>query len=49
LIVQFNEDCKTGGFPEGCNKQRVTSVEQAIQAIEAATTQPDMRSIGRLK
>ncbi|MEI6676354.1 MAG: DUF6288 domain-containing protein [Verrucomicrobiota bacterium] len=49
LIAQFNDDCKTGGFPEGCNTPRVTSVEQAIQTIEAATTQPDMRSIGRLK
>lgn len=45
LIAQFNNECKTEGFPEGCNKQRVSSVEDAIKAIEAATTQPEMRSI----
>ena len=48
LIAQFNTECKTGGFPEGCNIQRVTSVEQAIKTIEAATTEPKMRSIGTL-
>lgn len=45
LILQFNKECKTGGFPEGCNIQRVTSVEEAIKAIEAATTEPKMRTI----
>ena len=45
LIAQFNQECKTGGFPEGCNIQRVTAVEAAIKTIEAATTEPKMRSI----
>lgn len=45
LIDQFNADCKAGGFPEDCNKQRVASVEEAIKAIESATTQPELRSI----
>jgi hypothetical protein len=45
LIVQFNAQCKAGGFPDDCNKQRVASVEQAILAIEAATTQPELKSI----
>jgi HEAT repeat protein len=45
LIEQFNTEFKSGHFPEDCNKQRVTSVEEAIKAIESATTQPQMRSI----
>jgi len=45
LIGQFNTEFKNGQFPEDCNKQRVTSVEAAIKAIEAATTQPELRSI----
>jgi len=45
LVVQFNAEWKAGGFPEDCNKMRVTSVEDAIKAIEAATTQPELRSI----
>ncbi len=45
LIVQFNAEWKSGGFPEDCNKQRVASVEEAIKSIEAATTQPELRSI----
>jgi hypothetical protein len=45
LIVQFNAEFTSGHFPEDCNKQRVASVEQAIKAIEAATTQPEMLSI----
>ncbi len=45
LIVQFNAEFTSGHFPEDCNKQRVDSVKQAITAIEAATTQPEMRSI----
>jgi hypothetical protein len=46
LIEQFNDECKNGGFPGDCNKQRVSSVEEAIKTIQAATTQPEMRSIG---
>jgi len=45
LIAQFNTEFKNGQFPEDCNKQRVDSVEAAIKAIEAATTQPELRSI----
>ena len=32
-------------FPPACNKQRVASVELAVKAIEAATTQSELRSI----
>ena len=47
LIVQFNTELKNGQFPQDCNKQRVTSVQDAIKSIEAATTQPELRSIGK--
>ncbi len=47
LMAQFNDECRNGGFPEDCNKLRVTSVEEAIKAIEAATTQPELRSISQ--
>ena len=45
LIEQFNGELKAGHFPADCNKQRVTSIEEAIRAIETATTQPELRSI----
>lgn len=45
LIDQFNAEFNSGDFPADCNKQRVDSVEQAIKAIEAATTQSEMLSI----
>jgi hypothetical protein len=45
LIEQFNTEFKSGHFPEDCNKLRVASVEEAIKAIESATTQPELRSI----
>jgi hypothetical protein len=45
LIDQFNADCQAGGFPDDCNKMRVASVEEAIKALEAATEQPELRSI----
>jgi len=46
LIVQFNTECKEGKFPAGSlNKRRVDAVLEAIKAIEAAKTQPEMRSI----
>jgi hypothetical protein len=46
LIVQFNTQCKNREFPAGeLNNRRVSAVEEAIKAIEAATTQPELRSI----
>ena len=46
LIVQLNEQCKKGEFPAGeLNNRRVTAVEEAIKAIEAANDQPELRSI----
>lgn len=50
LIVQLNDQCRKGEFPAGeLNNRRVTAVEEAIKAIEAATEQPELRSIaGRL-
>ena len=49
LIETFNGEFKAGNFPGDCNKQRVDSVEEAIKAIEAATTQPELRSIKESK
>ena len=45
LIVQFNTEFKNNQFPEDCNKMRVASVEEAIKAIEGATSEPELRSI----
>jgi hypothetical protein len=45
LVVLFNNEAKNNIFPVGCNQQRVDSVEAAIKSIEAATTQPELRSI----
>jgi len=46
LIVALNDQCKRGEFPAGeLNNRRVAAVEEAIKAIEAATTQPELRSI----
>jgi hypothetical protein len=45
LLVQFDTEVKNRRFPDGPNKLRVASVEEAIRAIEAATTQPELRSI----
>jgi hypothetical protein len=45
LVELFNNEAKNNIFPEGCNRQRVDSVEAAIKSIEAATTQPELRSI----
>ena len=46
LIVALNDQCKKGKFPAGeLNNRRVAAVEEAIKAIEAATTQPELRSI----
>jgi hypothetical protein len=49
LIVSLNEQVKQGQFPGGeLNNRRVAAVEDAIKAIEAATTQPELRSIAPL-
>ena len=46
LIVQFNTECAEGRFPKGAiNQVRIDSVEEAIKAIETATTQPELRGI----
>ncbi len=46
LIAELNDQCKRGDFPGGeLNNRRVSSVEKAIKDIEAATTQPELRSI----
>jgi hypothetical protein len=46
LIAVFNEQCEKGEYPKGeLNDRRVGAVEDAIKAIEAATEQPDLRSI----
>ena len=48
LIVALNDQCKKGEFPAGeLNNRRVSAVEEAIKAIEAATTQPELRSIAQ--
>ena len=47
LIVELNAQCNRGEFPAGeLNHRRVTAVEEAIKAIEAATNQPELRTIG---
>jgi hypothetical protein len=46
LIVQFNTECEQGLFPKGeLNDMRVGATENAIRAIETATTQPELRNI----
>jgi hypothetical protein len=46
LIVMFNAQCKKGEFPAGeLNDRRITAVEEAIKAIEAAKDKPELRSI----
>ena len=42
LIVQCREE---KDFPDWAKKRKIVSVEEAIRAIEAATTQPELRSI----
>jgi hypothetical protein len=49
LIVALNDQCKRGEYPAGeLNNRRVAAVEEAIKTIEAATTQPELRSIAPL-
>ncbi|NQT88478.1 hypothetical protein HQ560_17050 [bacterium] len=46
LIADFHDQCKNRKFPAGeLNNRRVNAVEEAIKAIEAATTHPELRSI----
>jgi hypothetical protein len=46
LIVQFNDQVEKRKYPGGeLNNRRVTAVEDAIKSIEAATEQPELRSI----
>ena len=50
LIAELHAQCKRGEFPKGeLNNRRVSAVEEAIKAIEAATTQPELRSIAPLR
>ncbi len=45
-LTPFNEQGARGEFPKGeLNNRRVGAVEAAIKAIEAATTQPEIRNI----
>ena len=45
LIVSLNREAERREFPSSLNKDRVRAVEDAIRLIEAATTQPELRSI----
>jgi hypothetical protein len=46
VIVTLNDQCKRGEYPAGeLNDRRIGAVEAAIKAIEAAKTQPELRSI----
>lgn len=46
LITEFNDQCKRGEYPAGeLNNRRVGAVEDAIKAITAATTQPELRTV----
>jgi hypothetical protein len=42
LIVQYQEE---KDFPDWARKRKIASVEEAIKAIEATTSQPELRSI----
>ena len=47
VIESFNSEAERGEFPPALNLIRVGAVEEAIRAIETATTQPEMRSVKR--
>ena len=48
VIAAFNEQCAKKEYPAGeLNNRRVGAVEDAIKTIEAATTQPELRTIGK--
>jgi hypothetical protein len=47
LVISLNDEVKNGRFPGGeLNQRRTSAVENAIKEIEAATTQPEVRSFG---
>jgi hypothetical protein len=46
LIAELNAQVKRGEFPGGeLNNRRVSAVEEAIKAIEAAKDQPELRTV----
>jgi len=46
VIDMFNLQCENREFPAGeLNDRRVGAVEEAIKTIEAATNQPELRTI----
>ena len=46
VIVDFNDQAKRGTFPRGeLNDRRVKAIEEAIAAIESATSHPELRSL----
>jgi hypothetical protein len=46
VIVDLNAQCKRGEYPAGeLNNRRIGAVEDAIKAITAATTQPELKTI----
>jgi hypothetical protein len=47
VIASFNRETERGEFPPDLDKIRVGAIEEAIRSIEAATTQPELRSIKR--
>jgi hypothetical protein len=50
LIADFNAQCARREFPSGkLNNRRVSAVEEAIKAIEAAKDHPALRSIKPVK
>jgi HEAT repeat protein len=47
LILDLDAQCQRGEFPAGeLNDRRTGAVKSAIEAIEAATTQPELRFFG---
>jgi len=48
VIAAFNDQCQRGEYPAGeLNNRRTGAVGDAIKSIEAATSQPDLRSIAQ--
>lgn len=45
LIKSMNQEVAENRFPRGLNGERVSALEDAIRKIEAATTQPELRTI----
>ena len=46
LIAGLNAEVAANNFPKGeLHNRRINAVEDAIKAIETATTQPELRSI----